>query len=406
MTPTSSTSGEASASRSAIASSWPGSQSRMIGVGVIARVSRRPRLRSAATAARRAARPRARRPRTRGGAPRLAVAALEQRDDEAGGERVARGGAVHRLDRRRRRAGDLAAVLESTAPSAPSVTATSLPARDDLVLEAVDDQQVRLDVDRPRRRGVEREERRPRAAASDDRRRAPRAGRARRPRPRRGVDGRVRARHDDDLVLAVVVDEDQRDARSSPACSSVELDAGRARARERLVGEARRRPTAPTIRTRRRAARRRPPGSRPCRPGSACEARAGDRLARPRQPLDARDEVEVDRADDGELDRHGALRRRARAGRRARGRAGSRAGRTGPAQSEPRSTSTASAPRRRAPRARARARPARGTPARRGAARRVTPARCSTGSQSTSSAAPGSPNHERPSAAPASSSSR
>ena len=77
----------------------PGSQSRTIGVGVTGAVSRRPRRRSAARAARRA-----RRGERAGGArpaQRLLVRpALEQRDDEAGGERVA--GA--RCRRRRRRA--------------------------------------------------------------------------------------------------------------------------------------------------------------------------------------------------------------------------------------------------------------------------------------------------------------
>ena len=63
VTPTSSTSGLASASRSAIASSWPGSQSRRI---FMPAVSRLPRRRWAARAARRAARRRARRRRRRG----------------------------------------------------------------------------------------------------------------------------------------------------------------------------------------------------------------------------------------------------------------------------------------------------------------------------------------------------
>ncbi len=47
----------------------------------------------------------------------------------------------------------------STAPSAPSVTAVSTPdVTGDLVLEPVDDEEVRLDVDRASRRGVEAEE--------------------------------------------------------------------------------------------------------------------------------------------------------------------------------------------------------------------------------------------------------
>ena len=58
------------------------------------------------------------------------------------------------------------------------------------------------------------------------------------------------------------------------------------------------------------------------------ERRAGDRLAGTRQPLGARDEIEVDRPD-------GQLRRQARAGLRACRRAGSRAGR----RARPRATS-------------------------------------------------------------------
>ena len=56
--------------------------------------------RSAARVARPGATRRARRQRRRGGAPRRAVAALEQRDEQAGGERVAGAGAVDGLDRR------------------------------------------------------------------------------------------------------------------------------------------------------------------------------------------------------------------------------------------------------------------------------------------------------------------
>ena len=75
VTPSSSSSGQASASRIAIASSWPGSQSRMIGVGLMHRVLPQPRPRSAEKVAHRGARLRAHPPRRRGGAPRPTDAA-------------------------------------------------------------------------------------------------------------------------------------------------------------------------------------------------------------------------------------------------------------------------------------------------------------------------------------------
>ena len=55
------------------------------------------------------------------------VAALEVRDDEAGGERVARRRSVDGFDLRRRRPRDLLPFSSKTAPSAPSVSATSFP---------------------------------------------------------------------------------------------------------------------------------------------------------------------------------------------------------------------------------------------------------------------------------------
>ena len=102
-------------------------------------------------------RPRARPLRTH--AERLVpVAAFEQRDDEAGGEGVARGGPVLDLDARRCGARNLHPVLEQRRAGSSIGDGDELPARDDFVLELVDDQQVRLDVDRACRRGVEREE--------------------------------------------------------------------------------------------------------------------------------------------------------------------------------------------------------------------------------------------------------
>src|SRR5207247_562089 len=141
-----------------------------------------------------------------------AVATLEQRDDEARGEGVSGRGPVDDRDRGRRRARDLAAALEERRALRAVGDRDELAVRDDLVLEAVDDQQVGLHVDRPRGRGVEREERR-----------AARRGEHHLVRHlelaengaldlARGEPG-VRTRDDDDLVLTVRVDEDQRDTR-------------------------------------------------------------------------------------------------------------------------------------------------------------------------------------------------
>ena len=119
VTPSTSSSGLASASSSAIASSCPGSQSRMIGVrhradyrraiGAEERVDlgrrRQRRLGAEPRGGERAGRARARE-------CLLLVAPLEQRDEQARGERVARCSAVDDLDARRRRPRDLLPVLE------------------------------------------------------------------------------------------------------------------------------------------------------------------------------------------------------------------------------------------------------------------------------------------------------
>jgi len=85
-----------------------------------------------------------------------AVPALEQRDHEAGRECVARSRPVERMDVRWPRACDLPPVLEERGSFGAVGDRDELPARDDLVFEAIHDQQVRLEVDRPRGRCVER----------------------------------------------------------------------------------------------------------------------------------------------------------------------------------------------------------------------------------------------------------
>ena len=225
VTPTRSTSGLASASRSAIASSWPG-----VAVdddrGVIARsiastsaaVGRdgcAPK-REAASAPAAQARPQR----------LLALAALEQRDEQAGGERVAGGSAVDGVDLRRLGTRDLLAVLEQDrALGAERERDEAVAAPERLELVAVDDGEVGVDVDRPRGRRVQAEEPRRLLPGAAD-------GLVRDLELREdGVAGasstvaelRVRARRDRDLVLAARVDEDQRDA-------GRRLDAARARA--------------------------------------------------------------------------------------------------------------------------------------------------------------------------------
>ena len=203
----------------------------------------------------------------------LLVATLEQRDDEARGERVAGRGAVDDVDPRRCRARDLLPVLEQHgALGTERQSDEPVGAGERLELEAVDDREVGVDGDAARRCRIEAEQ----------------AGRL----LPRGDDRLVR-----DLLLAEhgVATAAARSRRGrafapgettivvSPSASTVisatpgrrvdllqvELDARLAEAGERLVGErvAADRPDhrAPA----RRGERRRPPGSRPCRRGTA-----------------------------------------------------------------------------------------------------------------------------------------
>ena len=77
-----------------------------------------------------------------------ALASLEQRDEQAGRERVAGGRAVDRVDGRRLARATSSPSSSSTAPSAPSVTRDEpVAAPQRLELVAVDDGQVGVDVD-------------------------------------------------------------------------------------------------------------------------------------------------------------------------------------------------------------------------------------------------------------------
>ena len=176
--------------------------------------------------------PRVRLPHRRGAGPRRAGVPRAVRP-RGGRETVARGSAVDRFDLRRRCSRDLGAVLESAAPSAPYVTATSLP---------------RETISRSRRLTISRSGSSSigRAGAALSAKKSPLGLRRRRgvgdlELGEDGTPGRgrrdlcVRARDDDDLVLAGRVDEDQRDPGRAGACER-ELDAGGLKPGERLVG--------------------------------------------------------------------------------------------------------------------------------------------------------------------------
>ena len=200
--------GLASASRSAIASSWPGSQSRMIGM--------RRHAASIASTSSAVGRTVARRPR-RGDRPGgagtperlLAVAALEQRDDEAGAERVSGGRPVDGGDGGRRRAGDLLPALEQERALGAQRDREERPERrraERVELERVRDDQVaaceHLVGDGAGRRGVQADEAvgllggaaRPRSGSRAGRARRRRRPRGRRRRPQRRVRARARRR--------------------------------------------------------------------------------------------------------------------------------------------------------------------------------------------------------------------
>ena len=197
-------------------------------------------------------------------------APLEQRDDEAGGERVAGRGAVDGVDpRRRRRARPRARPRRAPRPPRRSVTATSLP-RETTSCSS------RLTISRSGSRSIGRagaafsaKNVARRAPPRARPRRAPRAGRA----PRRRGDAASTAAFAPGTTTIWFSPSSSTRISATPVVAGalqVELDAGApARPGERLVGERRRRrPRRPSGRPR-RAAPRRPPGSRPCRRGSA-----------------------------------------------------------------------------------------------------------------------------------------
>src|SRR4051812_40925079 len=155
----------------------------------------------------------------------LAVAALQQGDDEACRERVAGGGAVNRLDARRCRACDLTAMFEQHGALLPEREREERLVTDELGLVAVRDDEVRLDRERACRRRVYAEpvslpSRLAESRVLDLQLTEDVPGR------REVPDFRVRARDDDDLVLPVVADEDDRDTGRRVDVAEREVDAG------------------------------------------------------------------------------------------------------------------------------------------------------------------------------------
>ena len=168
------------------------------------------------------------------------VSVLEQRDEQAGREGVARGRAVDRFDDGRDGACDLLPVLQQQRPlGAERHRDEPVSARQRLELEAVDDRQVGIHLHGPRGRGVQ---------AEDSRARLPRRldrvigdleltedgvvlGKR-----HRGELG-VGAWRDDDLGLAAGVDEDHRDPGRTLQVGEVERDTGLAEPCERLLRE-------------------------------------------------------------------------------------------------------------------------------------------------------------------------
>ena len=129
------------------------------------------------------------------------------------------------VDARRRRARDLAPVLEQGGALGAVGDRDELAARDDLVLEPVHDQQVGLELDRPRRRGIEREELRAARGRGDDLVRhlelaEDRATRRLSARPRRSRRGRRRSgsrRRRSTRISAIPVVPVRRTSSSTPA---------------------------------------------------------------------------------------------------------------------------------------------------------------------------------------------
>ena len=233
----------------------------------------------------------------------VVVAALEQRDEQARGEGIARSGAVDRVDLRRLGARDLLPVLEQhRALGAERHRDEAVAALQRLELVAVDDREVGVDVDRPRGRGVQAEQAR-RLLPGADHRLVGDLELAEDGVARAELDGAelgVRAGRDRDLVLAGGVDQDQRDAGRGRA--PLRLDEQPVLLRQRLVRE---RVVADRADEGHVGAepRARDGLVRALAAADAVEGRVRDRLARPRQPLDPGDEVEVDAADDGDRGR-------------------------------------------------------------------------------------------------------
>ena len=110
---------------------------------------------------------------------------------------------------------------------------------------------------------------------------------------------RVRAGDDDDHVLAVVADEDDRHARRRVDLCARQSDSRLAESGERLARRCASPPTQPTMRTLAPSRAAATAWFAPLPPGIRSSVGAAQRLPGRGSALDPCDEVEVDRPDDG-----------------------------------------------------------------------------------------------------------
>jgi hypothetical protein len=223
---------------------------------------------------------------------------LQQRDEQAGRERVACGGAVDGVHARRLRTGDLLPVVEQHGSlGAERHGDETVAPCEHLQLVAVDDGEVGIDGERPRRRGVEAEEPARLLPRCEDGcvRHLELAEDGVRRLQLHSAELGVRPGSDDDLVLAGGVDEDQRHPRGR--VGALRLYGQPLLPRQRLVGQ---RVAADAADERDVGAepRRRDGLVGPLAAGDPAERRVGDGLAGAGQPAAARDQVEVHRPDD------------------------------------------------------------------------------------------------------------
>ena len=235
----------------------------------------------------------------------LPVAVLQQRVHEPGRERITGRGSVDSHDPWRSRTGDLAAVFQQDGALFAERDREQRLVAHDFRLVAVGDNEVGVDHEGSSGGGVDAEPVRLVArliqSGIGDLELAEDVS-------RRGevTDFAVRARDDDNLILAVARDEDDRDAGWRTNLAHGQLDSGLLQAGECIGGVGV--PAHTADHAHRRAEPRR--GDRLVRALAARDAvdgRTGEGLPGAWQALDLRNEIEVDRPDDGQLGGHAAI---------------------------------------------------------------------------------------------------